>query len=188
MKRMNITRVIVTFVLNMVILAMALLVVTVNSRAQTNPSNGRPVPDLSDCPRLRVEVGNKLVFHVYADGVQIYRWDGTSWTFVGPEAVLFADAAFNGEVGIHYAGPTWESNSGSKVVGMVTERCVPDSEAIPWLLLKRISSEGPGIFGRVTFIQRLNTSGGLAPTDPGGSMGEIARVPYTAEYFFYRKQ
>jgi hypothetical protein len=53
-------------------------------------------------------------------------------------------------------------------------------------LLGAVSSEGPGIVHRVTYIQRVNTVGGLAPADPGDVPGEVARVPYTAEYFFYR--
>jgi len=135
---------------------------------------------------LQVPAGNKVAFHVYAEDVQIYRWNGASWTFVAPEAVLFADAGEDGAVGIHYAGPTWESVSGSKVVGMVLERCTPDPDAIPWLWLGAVSNEGPGIFHQVTFIQRVNTVGGNAPTDPGDFPGEVARVPYIAEYFFYR--
>ena len=35
-------------------------------------------------------------------------------------------------------------------------------------------------------IQRVNTVGGKAPTAPGDYVGELVRVPYTAEYFFYR--
>src|SRR5512143_1155692 len=82
---------------------------------------------------LQVEAGNELAFHVYARGVQIYRWDGTTWAFVAPSATLFADPGYNSQVGIHYAGPTWESNSGSTVKGGVPEKCFPDSTAIPWL-------------------------------------------------------
>jgi hypothetical protein len=91
-------------------------------------------------------------------------------------------------VGTHYAGPTWESVSGSKVVGTVAQRCTPIATAIPWLSLTATSSEGPGIFRRVEFIQRLHTVGGLAPSAPAASAGEEARVPYTAEYFFYRTE
>ena len=143
-------------------------------------------PDLGDCENLQVPEGNKVHFHAYAEGVQIYRWNGTSWVFVAPEAVLYADAEDDDPVGIHYAGPTWESASGSTVVGSVLERCTPDPDAIPWLLLKAVSSEGPGIFDGVTYIQRVNTVGGKAPAEPGDSPGEEVRVPYTAEYFFYR--
>jgi hypothetical protein len=53
-------------------------------------------------------------------------------------------------------------------------------------LLEATLSEGPGIFSRVNFIQRLNTVGGKAPSNPGSSVGEVARVPYTADYYFYR--
>jgi hypothetical protein len=104
-----------------------------------------------------------------------------------PEAVLFADGGGNGSVGIHYAGPTWESVSGSTVGGMVLDRCTPDPDAIPWLLLGAVNPQGPGIFHRVTFIQRVNTTGGKAPIDPGTVIGELASVPYTADYFFYRE-
>jgi hypothetical protein len=137
---------------------------------------------------LKVEAGNKVAFHAYAAGVQIYRWDGASWVFVGPEAVLFADEDGNGVVGIHYAGPTWESNSGSTVVGAVLKRCPGAPNAIPWLLLRAVSAEGPGVFSRVTHIQRVNTVGGNAPAAAGTVTGETASVPYTAEYFFYRAQ
>lgn len=140
------------------------------------------------CESLQVEEGNRLAFRTYAIGVQVYSWNGTSWTFVEPVATLFADARYNGEVGTHYVGPTWESNSGSKVVAarVPGKGCTPDTSAIPWLILKKVSSDGPGIFGAVTFIQRVNTTGGTAPTTPGSVVGERKEIPYTAEYYFYR--
>jgi hypothetical protein len=125
-------------------------------------------------------------FHAFGVGVQIYRWDGTTWNFVAPEAVLFADASRHGVVGIHFGGPTWESLSGSEVVGTVIDHCTPDPDAIPWLLLSAASIQGPGVFDHVTFLQRLNTVGGIAPTEPGAFAGQVARVPYTADYFFYK--
>ena len=151
-------------------------------------SEDNRAPDLPSplCDRLQVQPGNKVAFHVYALGVQIYRWDGTSWGFVAPAARLFADAEYHGEVGTHYAGPTWESHSGGKVIASRLEGCTPDPTAIPWLLLQRVSTEGPGIFDRVTYIHRVNTSGGLAPTAPGPSIGAEVEVPYAAEYYFYR--
>jgi hypothetical protein len=140
------------------------------------------------CSNLQVPAGNKMHFRVYAVGVQIYRWNGASWDFVAPVANLYADENFHGKVGFHYAGPTWESNSGSRVVGRRLAGCSPDASAIPWLLLETVSSEGPGIFKRTTFIQRVNTAGGLAPATPGAFVGAQARVPYTTEYYFYRAE
>jgi hypothetical protein len=141
------------------------------------------------CDSIQVPSGNKVSFHVYALyalGVQLYRWNGTSWVFVEPVATLFSDAMYHGKVGIHYVGPTWESNSGSKVVATRLAGCTPDPNAIPWLLLQTVSTDGPGIFNNVTYIQRVNTSGGLAPSSPGMTVGAVVEVPYTAEYYFYR--
>ncbi|HXG65994.1 MAG TPA: DUF3455 domain-containing protein [Blastocatellia bacterium] len=147
-------------------------------------------PDLPSptCDSVQVQPGNKVAFRVYARGVQIYRWNGATWLFVAPVATLFADAGFHGQVGIHYAGPTWESNSGSKVVATRLEGCSPEPTAIPWLLLQATSTNGPGIFSAVTYIQRVNTTGGLAPTAPGSFLNESAEVPYTAEYYFYHAE
>jgi hypothetical protein len=146
-------------------------------------------PDLpASCDKLQVDAGHKVALHVYATGVQIYRWNGTSWDFVAPQAVLSASANYAGEVGIHYAGPTWQSNSGSKVIARRKDGCTPDANAIPWLLLETVSTSGPGIFSSVTYIQRVNTTGGLIPATPGSSVGEVSQVPYTAEYYFYREQ
>jgi hypothetical protein len=119
-------------------------------------------------------------------GLQIYRWDGASWSLVGPSAQLFADATAKAVVGTHYAGPTWKSISGSTVVGAVIDRCTPDADAVPWLLLGAVSSEGPGVFQGVTHIQRVHTVGGKAPAEAGTFGGQVRGIPYTAEYFFYR--
>jgi len=151
-------------------------------------SNFNRVPDLGDCDSLKAPVASRVAFHVYAKGVQIYRWNGASWSFVGPSAVLTADANGKSTVGTHYSGPTWESMSGGKVVGAVLKRCTPDPNAIPWLLLRAASTEGPGVFREVTFIQRVNTVGGNAPSAPGSVTGEEKNVPYATEYFFYKAE
>lgn len=141
---------------------------------------------LGSCSNLAVSLPERVSAHLYAIGTQNYMWTGSAWLFVGPEADLFADAGGHGKVGIHYAGPTWLSNSGSGVVGIVADRCTPDANAIPWLLLSAVSSRGPGLFEGTTHIQRVNTVGGLMPSTPGTTYGEKVKVPYTAEYIFYR--
>jgi hypothetical protein len=171
--------------------ALALLLFAVVAPAGAQPGNDNRAPNLSACPNLQVPSGHKVAFHVYAAGVQIYRWNAAAmtWDFVAPDARLFANAGGNGAVGTHYAGPTWESVSGSKVVGgMPVERCFPNANAIPWLRIPVARTEGAGVFARVTYIQRVNTTGGTAPTLPGLFPGEEKRVPYTTEYVFYRKQ
>ena len=145
---------------------------------------------------LNVPAGNQLFYHVFAKGTQIYRCtqdksDSThfTWTFIAPDAELFARANFRRSAGKHYAGPTWESTDGSKVVGVKLQQAdAPDPNAIPWLLLRSASTAGSGIFTKVTFIQRLNTTGGKAPSTMADKahLGQEVQVPYTAEYLFYQ--
>ena len=152
--------------------------------AMTN--DGPELP--AQCSSIQVPEGNQLAFHAYARGVQIYKWNGATWDFVAPRASLFAEPKFYGEVGSHYAGPTWESKSGSKIKGVRVPDtgCSPDPTAIAWLLLKQVETGGPGIFSTITYVQRVNTSGGLVPGATGSAPGEVVEVPYTAEYYFYR--
>ena len=142
-------------------------------------------PELGSCDRLNAPAGAKVVYHVYARGVQIYRWNGTAWALYGPDAILSADAGGKSVVGTHYVGPTWESNSGSKVVGTVVDRCTPNPNAVAWLLLSGKAS-GEGIFSSVTHIQRVNTVGGVAPSTPGAFVGDEVSIEYSTEYYFYR--
>ena len=171
-----------------VLLAAALLALPSATAARADDGGRAPDLPLPLCESIQVEAGHEVAFHTYAVGVQVYRWNGTAWVFVEPVANLYADKGFRGQVGTHYAGPTWESNSGSKVIArrVVNTGCTPDAQAIPWLLLEAVSTDGPGIFDSTTFIQRVNTTGGIAPAAPGTTVGEEARIPYTAEYFFYR--
>jgi len=69
-----------------------------------------------------------------------------------------------------------------------------DQKAIAWLLLDGVGSlNGPTGGDKLTgttFVQRLNTTGGLAPSTGCSSLtdlGNTAFVPYTADYFFYKK-
>src|SRR5262249_53483817 len=65
--------------------------------------------------------------------------------------------------------------------------------AVPWVLLQAVGTDkgptGGTVFANTTFIQRLNTSGGVAPATGGSqpsNVGATALVPYTADYFFYK--
>src|SRR6266446_6396980 len=135
-------------------------------------------------PILEPPENQKVTFHAFAVGVQIYTWTQNptnpavfSWVFRAPEAVLFKADDRDDAVGLHYAGPTWEHKDGSKVVGTVLQRSPSaDPNAIPWLLLQAVSNEGDGRFSDVTYIQRVNTVGGTAPATAGDAMHLEARV------------
>ncbi|HEY0232788.1 MAG TPA: DUF3455 domain-containing protein [Dokdonella sp.] len=142
---------------------------------------------------LRPAADQVLALTAAGSGVQIYECKPAQadpsryeWTFKAPEAEL-ADATGH-VLGKHYAGPTWESTDGSRVVGEVKAHdSGPDANAIPWLLLGAKSTSGAGVFGHVTGIQRLQTAGGKAPTTACGkdNAQALARVPYKAMYYFY---
>src|SRR6185369_5055306 len=108
------------FTINFARPAVALLLLATLATVRAGQGNDNRAPEVPAA--LQVASTNKVSFHAYAVGVQIYVWTINptnaalaSWVFKAPEAVLF-DADGN-VVGIHYAGPTWESESGSKVVG-----------------------------------------------------------------------
>ena len=70
----------------------------------------------------------------------------------------------------------------------VVERAnAPDPDSIPWLLLKAKSNPGAGAFSTVTYVQRLDTAGGVAPTDgcDQARAGTEREVGYTATYAYY---
>jgi hypothetical protein len=149
---------------------------------------------VGDVPEsLKVPPTQTLAVAVQARGVQIYECGVSKadparfeWIFKAPEAELFDKAGKR--IGKHYAGPTWESDDGSKVVGAAKARDDgPDANAIPWLLLSATSAEGNGIFGKTQSVQRVNTVGGKAPADGcnQAQLGKIARVSYSATYNFY---
>ena len=154
------------------------------SNVATNPL----VPE-----NLKVPDGQTLSLVSPATGVQIYVCGATKteparfeWVFKAPEADLF-DLSGK-KIGKHYAGPTWESNDGSKVVGQVKARDDgPNANAIPWLLLSAKSTSGKGVFSQTQSIQRLYTVGGKAPATGcnRAQLGKEGRVPYKATYYFY---
>jgi len=168
----------------------ALLTLSVTPALAFDNNNGPELPD--QCSSIKVEEGNKLAFHAYAKGVQIYKWNLVTqqWDLVAPQAGLFAEDSYHGEIGTHYVGPKWESKSGSLVEArrVLGTGCTPDPTAIAWLLLKQIRTEGNGIFSKVTFIQRVNTVGGLPPSTQGEFDGQIKESAYTAEYYFYKAE
>jgi len=68
-------------------------------------------------------------------------------------------------------------------------------DAIPWLLVEAfVVGDGPTGGTRLVitrYIQRVNTAGGLAPSDGCATPGELkkrALVPYEADYVFYREK
>ena len=136
--------------------------------------------------------GHAPAFSWNAKGTQIYECTfdakaGFAWTFRAPEADLFE--ADGKTVARHYAGPIWESTSdGSKIQGArVASEPSANPGAIAQLLLSATVLQMGPTFGRVSYIQRLNTTGGSAPASgcEAGTLGAELKVPYSATYRFF---
>ena len=111
-----------------------------------------------------------------------------AWTFAGPKATLWDSE--KKEVGRYYAGPTWESADGSKVTGTQLTVAPGAAGAIPLQLVQVTTATGDGAMAGVTYVQRLKTVGGVAPTTPAcasGNVGAKTTVPYSADYVFFKK-
>ena len=143
-------------------------------------------------PSLAVPADSRLAFYFDAVGVQIYACraatNGYAWSLQAPEASLFDS---HGQLVIkHYAGPTWEWVSDhSQVVAKKLAEFSAHTDAIPELLLQATAHEGKGRMADVSYIQRLHTAGGLAPSAgcDAAHVGTTKRVRYTASYFFSRR-
>lgn len=148
----------------------------------------------ADLPEpVRVPAGHKMTMKAVGVGELTYECRAKAgdasafeWVFVGPVAKLM-DAS-NKEVGKYYAGPTWESMDGSKVTGKQVAVAPAQPGSIPLQLVKADPATGNGAMTGITYIQRVNTKGGVAPADPcmASSAGTKKQVAYQADYVFFK--
>jgi hypothetical protein len=143
---------------------------------------------------IQVPAGHRPFLLGRATGTQNYTCQQTSsgfaWTLVAPSATLVDDKGK--QIMTHVAGPTWKAKDGSAVVGARVDGVTVSPSAIPWLLLRITSAmagpDGGDKLTATTFIQRVNTTGGLVPTSgcSAANLGAAVNVPYTSDYYFYR--
>lgn len=143
----------------------------------------------ADVPEAVAVKGEIWIGTIHAEGAQIYECKADpagklTWQFREPIATLITDGE---TVGTHYAGPHWELNDGSKILGNVSGRAPGDTEMdIPLLRLESTPQSQKGLLAGITSIQRLNTKGGVAK-GPCERAGALLSVPYSADYVFHRK-
>ena len=159
---------------------------------------------------LQVQAGNEPFLLTHAVGTQAYiclpSGSKVDWTFVGPQATLFDDQAE--QVLTHFLSPnpletgtpraTWQHSRDTSAVWALRLQASTDPDfvaegAIPWLLLQVVGAQdGPTGGTRLsgtTFIQRVNTTGGSAPSTGckvSKDLHKTVFVPYTSDYVFYR--
>jgi hypothetical protein len=134
--------------------------------------------------------GQKENIRAEARGVQVYTCEGSGddfrWTLDHPEAELLDEKGQN--IGRHFAGPSWEMIDHSRMSGKISARKSSPDGSIPWMLIAAESHSGSGMLQHIEFVQRINTTGGIAPTtgcDAAHAKAK-ARIPYTATYVFFR--
>jgi Protein of unknown function (DUF3455) len=159
--------------------------------------SARPVPqtapgDLLD-PRTYAP-DSRLFLVVSAVGVQKYTCQAdATWLFTDPEATLHKTGGVPTAIGSHFLNfatgrPVWRLKDGSSVEAARTQTASGGPGNIAWLLLEAVvttaGSDGDRLAG-TTWVQRLNTSRGVAPAG-ACSPGDRIAVPYSADYFFWR--
>jgi hypothetical protein len=172
--------------------ATATLSMTQVAHAQLPPPKIQP-----NQAAIQAPPGNVAYLVGHATGTQNYQCSANAdntltWKLVEPVAELVTD---NGQLIEHSKGPTWTFKpDGSGVIRDLDQQVVnvasPDPAAIPWLLVPVEPAPGAtngkgDLLTGTTFIQRVNTTGGLAPTR-ACTAGETENVDYTADYYFYR--
>jgi hypothetical protein len=161
---------------------------------------------------IEVPADQRLFLAGHAIGTQNYiclpSGSGFAWTLFGPQATLFHNDAR--QIMTHFLSPnpeeagtlraTWQhsvdtSAVWARAIAMSSDAGFVASGAIPWLLLEVVGAEGGPTGGRkltvTTYIQRLNTAGGVAPATGCSQLANVGLrifVPYEADYFFYRDQ
>jgi Protein of unknown function (DUF3455) len=139
-------------------------------------------------PALAPPPGHVLSSVFGAHGVQVYQCTAGAWTFLEPAASL--TGRLKGPHGarqhtaVHFRGPSWESTKDGSLVEAKVVASSPVPGSIPQLLLQATRNRGDDAFGHVTYVQRLATSGGAAPTGTCTD-GRSTGVPYQAQYRFF---
>ena len=128
-----------------------------------------------------------------------------AWALSTPQATAFDDDGR--QIITHFFSPNpyenevvrpmWQS---SRDTSGVWARAIQNSSdpgyvapgSVVWLLLQttgaQVGPTGGAMLTRTTYIQRVNTTGGVAPSSgcsQSDDVGARAFVPYTADYYFY---
>jgi len=143
---------------------------------------------------IRAPAGEEPAFVLHGEGSHAFECrplpsdpNRFGWAFTTPEVTLY-DAGR--PIARHVAENTWEAiGDRSSVNGVLRARQDGGPANLPWLLLRAQPTAETGLFAGVTSVQRVNTSGGVAP-DGGcdaSNAGKETRVNVAADYYFYRR-
>lgn len=190
------------------LVAVLALATSLPAAAERGPGCPTPPPVPAN---LEVPSGHRPYLAVHATGTQNYLClpgvssTGLVWTFYGPQATGFDRR--DEQVITHYlsanpaeggtARPVWQHSRDSSAVwarpiASSTDPDYVETGAVAWLLLEAVGTENGPNGGRrlapTTYIQRVATSGGVAPADGCATLGAKLFVPYETDYYFFRAE
>ncbi len=143
---------------------------------------------------VKVPAGHRIAWETVGVGEITYecrpKADAASayeWVFVGPKADL---KSRHGQVVGRYWGPpaTWAARDGSSVTGKQLAVAPAGPGHIPLQLVQANPAMGAGEMTGVSYIQRVATRGGVAPSLPctAEGLGRQEVVQYQADYIFWK--
>lgn len=159
------------------------------------PSHAQPDSMQKGLPALiQVAAGNSMVLDAGAKGTITYACRKEKeplttykWIVVGEQAVL--NDSKGKEIGT-YSGPParWAINDKSFVNGSQVAVSPNGVKNLPFQLVKADVAGGQGTLTAVSYVQRVNTQGGVAPKGKCSSDndGQKVEVDYQAEYRFWK--
>ncbi|WP_371662260.1 DUF3455 domain-containing protein [Streptomyces sp. NBC_00280] len=168
----------------------ALVAVSAGTLLSATVGQAAPVqsagPGVDAPAALKVPDGNRLTGVFSAEGVQTYTCTDGAWKLLEPAATLWAkNDRSRRTVALHSRGPVWVSTVDGSAVNAAAIANSPKTGTIPELLLQSTATRGTGAFAGVSYIQRLNTRGGVAPAAACTGTDQVS-VPYSATYTFYK--
>jgi len=137
---------------------------------------------------------SRLFLVAHATGIQKYACTAAgAWVFTDPEATLSKTTGTAQPIGTHFLNfatgrPVWKLKDGSFVEAARTQSVSGGAGNIAWLLLQGVvtsTGDGGDRLDGTTWVQRLNTSGGVGPAG-SCTPGDTTAIPYTADYLFWR--
>ena len=160
-------------------------------------STGSPTPAYSQSmlpDAMKVPAGHRVAMETVGVGQITYECRAQKgvagqfeWVFAGPDAKL--NDRQGKQVGKYYGPPaTWESLDGSKLTATQLAVAPAGAGNIPLQLVKANPAMGQGVMQGVTYIQRVATQGGVAPSSAcsAANLGGKQIVNYQADYIFWK--
>ena len=158
--------------------------------ATTGAAATTATPSLGFFSRIKAPDNTEPSLRLSGKGVQVFRCERQAggdwaWVFRLPEADLADDSGK--VVARHGANFSFEHVDGSRLVGSVAAYDeAPSAGNLRWLLMTT-RPFGQGVLSGVSHVQRVNTNGGMPPPRcEANQQNQLLRVPFSADFVFYR--